>query len=119
MANFSLNTILAGSSVILALIGFYFVVRIWIKWRDIDMDILKARVFLNKKFLETNWRYVFLSGASLTGHQFIGFLMQLNFITGDLIYSLSEILGFIALVFLIVLAYEWLVLISTKKNQFL
>ncbi len=56
MANFSLNTILAGGSVILALIGFYFVVRIWIKWRNIDMDILKARVFLNKKFLETNWR---------------------------------------------------------------
>ncbi len=119
MANFSLNTILTGGSVILALIGFYFVVQIWIKWRNIDMDVLKARVFLNKKFLEKNWWYVFLTGASLTAHQFIGFLMQLNFITGDLIYSLSEILEFMALVFLMVLAYEWLVLISAKKNQFL
>ncbi len=118
MAYFFLNTVLTGGSVILALIGFYFVTRIWIKWRNIDMDILKARVFLNKKFLETNWRYVFLSGASLTAHQFIGLLMQLNVITGDLINSLSEILGFMALVFLLALAYEWLVLISTKKNQF-
>lgn len=119
MVYFSLNMIMTGGSVILALIGFYFVVRIWIKWRNIDMDILKARVFLNKKFLETNWKYVFLSGASLTAHQFIVFLMQLNFITGDLIYSLSEILEFLALVFLLILAYEWLVLISAKKNRFL
>ncbi len=119
MAYLFLNMILTSSSVILAIIGFYFVVRIWIKWRNIDMDILKARVFLNKKFLETNWRYVFLSGTSLTAHQFMGFLMQLNIITGDLIYSLSEFLEFMALVFLIILAYEWLVLISTKKNQFL
>jgi hypothetical protein len=118
MDYFFLNMILMSSSVILALIGFYFVVRIWIKWRNIDMDILKARVFLNKKFLETNWRYVFLSGASLTAHQFMGFLIQLNFITGDLISSLSEILEFMSLVFLLILAYEWLVLISAKKNQF-
>jgi hypothetical protein len=118
MANFSLNTTLAGGSVILALIGLYFVVRIWIKWRNIDMDILKARVFLNKKFLEKNGRYVFLSGASLTAHQFMGFLIQLNFITGDLTSSLSEILNFMSLAFLLILAYEWLVLISTKRNQF-
>ncbi len=119
MTNFSLNTILAGGSVILALIGLYFVVRIWIKWRTIDMDILKARIFLNKKFLEKNGRYVFLSGASLTIHQFMGFLIQLNVITRDLINSLSEILEFMSLVFLLILAYEWLVLISAKKNQFL
>ncbi|MCZ7384139.1 MAG: hypothetical protein O8C63_05245 [Candidatus Methanoperedens sp.] len=118
MDYFLLNTILMSSSLILALIGFYFVVRIWIKWRNTDMDILKARVFLNKKFLETNWRYVFLSGASLTAHQFVGFLIQLNFITGDLINSISEILGFMSLVFLLILAYEWFVLISEKKNQF-
>jgi len=118
MANFSLNIILTGGSVILALIGFYFVVRIWMKWRNIDMDILKARVFLNKEFLEKNGRYVFLSGASLTVHQFMGFLIQLNFITGDLINSLSEIFEFMALVFFLILAYEWFVLISAKKNQF-
>ncbi len=118
MDYFFINMILTSSSVLLALIGFYFVVRIWIKWRNTDMDILKARVFLNKKFLEKNGIYIFLSGASLTAHQFMGFLVQLNFITGDLINSLSEILGFMALVFLLILAYEWLVLISEKKNHF-
>ncbi|MCZ7381854.1 MAG: hypothetical protein O8C64_09875 [Candidatus Methanoperedens sp.] len=118
MDYFFINMILTSSSVILALIGFYFVVRIWIKWKNTDMDILKARVFLNKKFLEKNGRYVFLSGASLAAHQFMGFLIQLNFITGDLISTLSEILNFMSLVFLLILAYEWLVLISAKKNLF-
>ncbi|MGB8216097.1 MAG: hypothetical protein WCE94_02250 [Candidatus Methanoperedens sp.] len=118
MDYFFFHMILTSSSVIVALIGFYFAVRIWTKWRNIDMDILKARVFLNKKFLEKNGIYVFLSGASLAAHQFMSFLIELNFITGDLIHSLSEILEFMSLVFLMVLAYEWLVLISAKKNQF-
>jgi hypothetical protein len=52
MINFSLNTILAGGSVILALIGLYFVILIWIKWRNINMDILKARVFL----IKSSWK---------------------------------------------------------------
>lgn len=113
-----INMILTSSSVILALIGLYFAIRIWVNWRNTDKDILKARVFLNKKFLEKNGRYVFLSGSSLAIHQFIGFLIQLNFITGDLIDSLSEILEFMAIVFFLMLAYEWFVLISAKKNQF-
>jgi hypothetical protein len=118
MDYFFINMILTSSSVILALIGFYFAIRIWIKWRNTDMDILKARVFLNKMFLEKNGRYVFLSGASLTVHQFMGFLIQLNFITGDSLDSVSELFEFIALAFFLALAYEWLVLISAKKNQF-
>ncbi|VVB96894.1 Uncharacterised protein [uncultured archaeon] len=119
MANFSLDTIFAGGSVILTFIGFYFVTRIWIKWRNIDMDILKARVFLNKKFLETNWGYIFLSGASFTVHEFLDFLIRLNYTTSSYIESLSEVFEFLAMLFLVILAYEWFVLVSAKKNQFL
>lgn len=119
MDYFFINMILTSSSVILALIGLYIVVLIWIKWRNTDMDILKARVFLNRKFLENNWWYVFLAGASLTAHQSLDFLVQLNFIRGDIIFSLSKLLEFMVLVFLVVFAYDLLVLISAKKNQFL
>lgn len=117
MVYFSLNMILTGGSVILALIGFYFVVRIWIKWRNIDMDVLKARVFLNKKFLEKNWWYVFLTGAALTAHQFLVFLMHVNYIINDYIGPISEALEFMALLFLVILAYEWHILIRTKKDK--
>jgi hypothetical protein len=118
MDYFFINMILTGISVILSLIGLYFVVRIWIIWRNIDIDILKARVFLNKKFLETNWRYVFLSGASLAAHQFMGFLIQLNYMVSSFIEPLSEIFEFLTMLFLVILAYEWFVLISEKKNHF-
>lgn len=78
---------------------------------NIDMDVLKARVFLNKKFLEKNWIYVFSSGASLTAHQFLDFMIQMNYIASDMVKQLSELLEFLALVFLVILAYEWFTII--------
>lgn len=107
---------ISGSSVVIALTGFYFVVRVWVKWKNIDMDVLKARVFLDKKFLEKNWMYVFSSGASLTAHQFLEFMRQMNYIAGDLVRELSEVLEFLALVFLVVLAYEWFRIVYFKKQ---
>ncbi len=112
------KTILTGASVIFAVTGLYFVVRIWLKWKNTDMDVLKARVFLNKKFLEKNWIYVFLSGASLATHQSIDFLLSINYITGTgWIDRLSEFLELTALVFLVILAYEWFRIIYLKHND--
>jgi hypothetical protein len=71
--------VISASSVILALIGLYFVARIWVKLRYTDNDILMARVFLDKNFLEKNWLYIFFSGAALTFHQLIGILIPLNY----------------------------------------
>ena len=72
------------------------------------MDLLKARVFLNKKFLERNWIYVFLAGASLTAHQALGVLVEFSIIeTYYSIHLVSELLEFATLAFLVVLAYEW------------
>lgn len=39
-------------SIILAIIGSYFFVRIWIVWKKININIIKAMIFLDKKFLE-------------------------------------------------------------------
>lgn len=95
-------------SILLALVGLYFVIRIWLKWGNIEMEVLKARIFLNKKFLERNWIYVFLAGASLAVHQAVRLLVKFNFIVEtDLIYLVSEIFEFATLAFLVILAYEW------------
>lgn len=115
MGNLFLYAILAGGSVILSLIGLYFVIRIWIKWEYMDIDVIKARVFLNKKFIERNWLYVFLAGASLTGHQLINFLTSSNYIDSRWFTQFSYILEFMALVFLVVLAYEWYMVLYIKK----
>ncbi len=107
--------IISAGSVIIATIGLYFVVRIWDKWRHIDKEILKARVFLDKNFLERNWLYIFLSGATLTFHQFLGILMPLNeMATKGWIFQVSSIAESAVLVFLVILAYEWFILIHKK-----
>lgn len=111
--------IISGSAVVVALIGFYFVVRVWVKWKDIDIDVIKARAFLDKKFLVKNWIYIFLAGAFLAIHQFFDFLMSVNYsymMNGWVIQlsMLSEILEFFVLVFLTILAYDWFTILYKK-----
>lgn len=118
MENDALYTSLAGGSVIFAFIGLYFVSRIWIKWKKMDMDVIKARVFLNKSFLERNWAYVFLSGAFLTSHQLIKFLISSNYIPDNRFSQSSFTLEFLALAFLVILAYEWYKVLHIKNNSF-
>ncbi|MFZ2410651.1 MAG: hypothetical protein WAW23_03685 [Candidatus Methanoperedens sp.] len=115
MESFSLYTILAGGSVVFALIGLIFVIKIWIRWKVMDADVIKARVFLNKKFIERNWLYVFLAGASLTSHQLIKFLTSENYITSVWLTDFSYIVEFLVLILLVMLAYEWYMVLRIKK----
>ncbi len=110
------NSILSSGSVIIALIGLYFVIRIWMKWKNMDKDLLKARVFLNINFLEKNWLLVFLSGASLTIHQSLEFLILSNYFTSEWLEMLSEAFEFMVLIFLVILAYVWFKFIIPNKS---
>lgn len=105
--------VLSGVSVVVAFIGLYFVIRIWIRWKGMEIEVIKARVFLNKKFLELNWLYVFLAGAMLTLHQLLEFLMRSNYLHTNFSFF-SETLKFLTLVFLVVLAYLWFRLLSQR-----
>lgn len=108
-------TLFPGFSVIVALVGFYFVIQIWKKWRQLDPNVIKARVFLDKKFLEKNWAYVFLAGLSITIHQLMDFLGN-NFDISNYAYEfISELTEFLALLFLVVLAYEWYKVLKIKS----
>ena len=116
MAIFSPISLHSGISVVVGLIGLYFVVKIWIKWQKIDIDLIKARVFLDKKFLIKNWQYTFLSGASQATHQFLDLIVSLNYITKTpLVDEMSNILEIMVLGFLVILAYEWHKMINPKK----
>ena len=117
MENISFNTLHSGSSIIIAIIGLYFIVKTWIIWQYIDIDVLKARVFLNKKFLKRNWRYIFLSGASQAIHQFVELLLSLNYLAKTpLVEQISGILEIMALVFLVLLTYEWYIVLKPKTK---
>jgi len=112
MESLSLISLKAGGSVVLALIGLFFVIRIWTKWQKMDIDVIKARVFLNRKFLIKNWQYTFLSGAALVTHQSLDIFISMNYLGNTLlIETLSNFSDLIALGFLVLLAFEWYVML--------
>lgn len=116
MQNLSLISWNAGSSIVIGLIGLYLVIKIWTKWQKMDIDVIKARVFLDRKFLIKNWQYTFLSGASQAIHKFVDLSVSLNYIDDTLlIKTISSFFEFMVLGFLVILAYEWYVMISPKK----
>jgi hypothetical protein len=116
MESLSLISLKAGDSVVLRLFGLYLVLKIWIKWQKIDIDIIKARVFLNRKFLVKDWQYTFLSGASLVTHQFLDLSISMNYLNNTLlIKTISSFLELMALGFLVLLTFEWYVLLLQNK----
>ncbi len=118
MENLSLISWNAGSSIVLGLVGLYLVIMIWTKWQMMDIDVIKARVFLDKKFLIKNWQYTFLSGASQVIHKFVDLSVSSNYIDNTLLIKiLSGFSEFMVLGFLVILAYEWYVMILPIKNK--
>lgn len=116
MENLSLVLLNAGGSIVLGLTGLYFVIKIWTKWQKMDINIIKARVFLNRKFLIKNWQYTFISGASQATHQFLDLSLSFNYVSKTLlIETISLFLELIALGFLVLLAFEWYVMIMQEK----
>lgn len=115
MESLSFISLKAGGSIVLGLIGLYFVIKIWTKWQKMDIDIIKARVFLNRKFLAKNWQYIFLSGASQVTHQFIDLFLSMNSVGKTLLIEISSFLELMALGFLVLLTFEWYVILLQKK----
>lgn len=118
MSNISLITLYSGGSALIGVIGLYLVIRIWKKWQYIDIDLIKARVFLNKNFLIKNWQYTFLTGASQATHQFLDFIVSLDYLTNSsFLEQISSFLEFMVLLFLVILAYEWYKMIYSRNEK--
>ena len=112
MDSLSLISLKASGFVVLGLIWLFFVIKISTKWQKMDIDIIKARVFLNRKFLIKNWQYIFISRASLVTHQFLDLSVSMNYLENTLlIETLSSFSVLIALGFLVLLAFEWNVML--------
>ena len=104
----TIDNILVTCSVIVAFIGLYFVLKIWLVWKRIDMNVLKARVFLDDRFLMRNWTYIFIAGA------FIALIkvLQLLSLSGVWIEGTGEeiildLMGLAVVVLLVLLVSHW------------
>ncbi len=102
-----INIILLALSVIIGFIGFFFVLKIFLVWRQVDMNVLKARVFLSKGFLVRNWIYIFLAGAIIVMRRLLALLDSLEISLPSSIIILFDLLGVGVVVLLVLLAYYW------------
>jgi len=97
-----------------SLLGLYFVVRIWLVWGEVDKAVLKARVFLNDRFLIKNWLYVFLAGAFFVAHMAVKLIVGTTHLLSEHNSQwLIRVMDIVVVLFLVVLAWEWYRLIKT------
>ncbi len=103
-------------AILIALIGFWMVVKNWMVWKRTSMNILKAKVFLDKTFLERTWFYVVCAGALITFRRIYRYLE----LTADLNVNsnmevLFDIMGLLVIFLLVLVAYEWYKLIQSHS----
>ena len=106
-------TIFSWISLLVALIGSIFVIRIFLMWNNIDKSMLKAKVYLDEKFLYNNWIYLFWIGTLIIFHQAITILYNsaLPQFNTELGY-ISNIFEFASVVLIVIFCYRWYKLLN-------
>lgn len=103
-------------SIIFALIGLFLVIMNWNEWKKTSMNIIKARVFLDKKFLEKTWFYVVGAGALITFRRIYRYLeLTTDFNGNSNMEVLFDIFGFFVILLLVLVAYAWYKLIKSHS----
>lgn len=102
-----IRIIIVGGSVITSLIGLFFVIKIWMVWKHVNKEILKARVFLNSNFLEKNWICVFMAGAFIAVRRVVQLLELAGFPITNTVAILFDLMGLAVIILLVLLAYYW------------
>ncbi len=113
----TINIILVALSVILGFIGFFFVLNIWLVWKKVDMNVLKARVFLDPKFLISNWVYIFITGAFIVMRRIIELFKLLEIQVPKDMTIIFDLMGLVVVALLVLLAYYWYKLVDSALEH--
>ena len=113
-------TIIDWANMFVAFAGLIFVIKIFLIWDHIDMPILKAKVFLDEKFLYNNWIYFFWIGTFTVLCQAI--VIVYNSTTSPLnteLRAIPDIFEFASILLIVIFCYRWYKLLDTckLKNQ--
>lgn len=104
----AINIILVTCSVITGFAGFFFVLKIWLVWKKVDMNVLKARVFLDQNFLIRNWVFIFITGAFIVLRRIMELfeLLDKNLLAPEM-NIIFNLMGLAVIALLVILAYYW------------
>ena len=111
----AISLISATLLLILAAIAIYFSVKTLLRWKEIEMDTTRARVFLDKSFLDANFKLT-LAAVGLVFIHFI--MMEYIEFTGFPLQGLFSVIyfGFFlgSMLALVLLVYLWYKLLLMK-----
>jgi hypothetical protein len=113
-----INIFFVALSVIFGFIGFIFVLKIWLVWKKVDMNVLKARVFLDPNFLIRNWVFIFIAGAFIVMRRILSLfdLLELPKL-GSEILIFFDLMGLVVVALLVILAYFWYKLVDSALEH--
>src|SRR4030066_1736554 len=103
-----INIFFVALSVFFGFIGLIFVLKIWLVWKKVDMNVLKARVFLDPNFLIRNWVFIFIAGAFIVMRRILTLfdLLELPKLSSE-IMIFFDLMGLVVVALLVILAYYW------------
>lgn len=116
-----LQIVILIMAVFLAIFGLLLTIMSWFSWRHFNDDFIRAKAFLNKKFLNRNFILVFITGAFVGLHTLLEFIEILGY-PAELIPFAKEMRLFyfmtltISMILLVVLAYYWYKLVWHSKT---
>ena len=97
------------ASILLALLGLYFVYENWRIWKRLGLDIIKAKAFLNKEFLEWNWICLVVAGGLIMSRRVYKTLQltKEGIVSSQFNEVVFDIIGLIVIILLVLMAYQW------------
>ncbi|VVB84900.1 Uncharacterised protein [uncultured archaeon] len=113
----TVNIILLACSVISGFIGYIFVMKIFFVWNRVDLNLLKARVFLDPKFLVRNWAFIFTTGAFIVMRRLLELFDVLKILVLKDISVIFDLMGLAVVVSLVIMAYFWYKIINSSLEH--
>lgn len=114
-------TIMVALSLIFGVIAAYFSINSWRRWRESDFDTIKAKVFLDKSFLDYNFKLslsaVWIVGGFVSLHS----IMEYFEIKGSIpygFYGIYYIVLPLAMLSLVSVTYTWFKLLGKHTKKF-
>ena len=103
-------------SLIVASIGVYFSLKSWARLKQIELDILKARIFLDKSFVYTNFKLTLVVIGLVTLHMIMEYT-ELEGALPSVLHPIYYSVFPIAILILVRMIYMWYSLLHWKSKN--
>ncbi|MDF1533892.1 MAG: hypothetical protein P1P69_05250 [Methanosarcinaceae archaeon] len=104
------TSFISGITAVFGIFGVFFFIKLFVSLKNMNLDILKARVFLSNDFVINNVVIIFIVGLLIAIHNFIEYLGlgQPEFYYGTLAPIFPTRLFAVTELFVAILMVEWL-----------